>query len=752
MDPEYLKEHGVDVEALGLSVADAGPEPKPPKPPMCERCHLLLHEHSGKSIFHPSIDSIKDTLMESPYKYNHVYHVIDAADFPMSILPEIHKFLDLMPLRTKNRRSTVGRFFHDQKTELSFIITRSDLLAPTKAQVDRLLPYLQAVLRDVLGRSARNVRLGNIRCVSARRSWWTKELKEDIWKRGGAGWMIGKVNVGKSQLFEAVFPKGRMNLSPSEHQIAVDMFPNKNKNAISPETMASTPSIRGAERHLSLQDDVLDTYALLPPAPKEIQYPEMPLVSDLPGTTASPIRVPFGNGRGELIDMPGLERTQLEHYVREEHRKHLIMKNRIVPEQMVIKPGQSLLIGGLIRITPRDPAPVVLSYAFTPIEPHLTATEKAIGIQEQTSDVNVENIAVPGTGEKIKLAGSFPLKWDVTKQRTGPITRKDSVHLDVERLPYRVLSADILIDGVGWVEVTAQVRTKQLLAPSADPIRAAVAAAAAANPPQPEGEGEGREERIPPQSQSEPFEESLSAFGKAFEKPETTADDANEQEEQMMEDTYASQPEEEESDQPQSQPEQPEEPLAALERLGALTEDPNKQPTMKQTPSPLAEAQETYQSQYRPEPDDGMTALERLEALAEDPSKKKKQQRTPLSPPMRTPPPTPEEPESGFDFATEWTRPQDPWQNLEQEPQEPNWPIIDVYSPEGKFIGYRRPLNGWMLNKPKVTAAQKRKRPRKSMKGAKKLEKQRMRERVGGGGHYGGSGGGGGYGGSGSQG
>lgn len=636
--------------------------------------------------------------MESPYKYNHVYHVIDAADFPMSILPEINKFLDLMPLRTKNRRSTIGRFYHGQKTELSFIITRSDLLAPTKPQVDRLLPYLQTVLRDVLGRSGRNVRLGNVRCVSARRSWWTKELREDIWKRGGAGWMIGKVNVGKSQLFEAVFPKGRMNLSPSEHQIAVPLYPNRNNNSLTAENIAPTPSIWGAEKHLPLQDDVLDAYSLLPPAPKEIQYPEMPLVSDLPGTTASPIRVPYGNGRGELIDMPGLERTQLEQHVREEHRKHLIMKTRIVPEQMVIKPGQSLLIGGLIRITPRDPAPVVLSYAFTPIDPHLTATEKAIAIQEQTSDVNVENIAVPGTGEKIKLAGSFPLKWDVTKQRTGPITRKDAVHLDVERLPYRVLSADILIDGVGWVEVTAQVRTKQLLAPSADPIRTAVAA----NRPQPEGEREGQEK----------------------------------------------------SNLPQSQPERPEETLSALERLESLTEDSDKKPTVKQTPSPLPEAQESYQYQPQSEPEKEMTALERLEALAEDPSKKKKMQKQTLLPPStRTPPPTPEEPgTTEFDIASEWSRPRDPWQNQEQEPQEPNWPIIDVYSPEGKFIGYRRPLNGWMLNKPRVTAAQKRKRPRKSMKGAKKHEKQRLRELEGGsgrhsgGGHYSGgrySGGGG---------
>ena len=566
--------------------------------------------------------------MESPWKYNHVYHVMDAADFPMSILPDINTLLDLMPLRSKNRRSRAVRYYHDQKVEMSFIITRSDLLAPTKEQVDRILPYLQQVLRDLLGRTGRNVRLGNIRLVSSRRSWWTKELKEDIWKRGGAGWMIGKVNVGKSQLFEAVFPKGRMGWRPSEHQLSVDLY----KSRPDPETQPA----REPDRSL---DDSFDPYSLLPPAPAETEYPEMPLVSDLPGTTASPIRVPFGNGRGELIDMPGLERTKLEHYVKEEHRLSLIMKHRIVPEQMVIKPGQSLLIGGFIRITPRQPGPIVLSYAFTPIEPHLTATDKAIDIQAQTSEVNVENIAVPGTGEKTKLAGSFQLKWDVTKQRSGPLTRKDAIGLSVDRLPYRVLSADIVIEGVGWVEVTAQVRLKELMARR--PANAATT------------ETSGVEWPEPSASESEPERE-----------------------------------------------------LTALERLEALAEGPAK----KQTPPPAP----------APQPQSGLTALERLEALAEDPKKKKQkqlQQQKQAEKALND--------ESGFD---DFAGAQQQGEPQAWEDQDLNWPVVDVFSPEGKFISCRRPMNGWILNKPKVKPEHKKSRPRKSMKGAKKLAKQRARQ------------------------
>ena len=62
--------------------------------PVCDRCHKLKHHHSGQSIQHPSIQSIQDTILESPHKYNHIYHVVDAADFPMSLIPGL--FLSLI--------------------------------------------------------------------------------------------------------------------------------------------------------------------------------------------------------------------------------------------------------------------------------------------------------------------------------------------------------------------------------------------------------------------------------------------------------------------------------------------------------------------------------------------------------------------------------------------------------------------------------------------------------------------------------
>lgn len=437
-------------------------------------------------------------LDETPYKYNHIYHVIDAADFPMSIIPDLNRLLNVSPLRSKNRRSKTGKFYQDRIAEVSFIIARSDLLAPLKEQVDSLMPYFRLTLRDALGKSAAGMRLGNIHCVSVKRDWWTKELKEEVWKRGGAGWMVGKVNVGKSHLFNCIFPKGRKTISPESESTPQQLSPiiseksrnddpgNANLETSNNDKFDETHSknieeIKETEQIVELatenqaltdmkqsiipepdeNDTPLDTESLLFPAPLEVDYPTMPIVSDLPGTTISPIRLLYGNGKGELIDLPGLQRGGLEEHVKPTYHSSLLMRSRLQPEQLVILPGQSLLLGGFIRITPTSPDITILAHAFTSIQPHLTNTEKAIGTQTETRESFVLNIALPGTGSKIASAGKFLLKWDVTKKRTGPVTAHDAGRVGLNQLPYQVIGTDILIEGCGWVELAAQVSKRR---------------------------------------------------------------------------------------------------------------------------------------------------------------------------------------------------------------------------------------------------------------------------------------------------
>ncbi|KAI5369147.1 putative P-loop containing nucleoside triphosphate hydrolase [Septoria linicola] len=513
----------------------ATPEAEPAdidKPLLCDRCHDLIHQSKGQSILHPSMESIREIIESSPHRDNHIYHVLDAADFPMSLIPNLISTLDLPRLRTQNRRSKSKQYIRGRTADISFIITRSDLLAPRKEDVDRLMPYLQEVLRDALGRAGKNLRLGNVRCVSAKRGWWTPQVKEEIWKRGGAGWVVGKVNVGKSALFEVVYPKGR-GVKPDAqvkldkvrqrgalNQPAVDrvttrdqpddagigdsmldaaeswldaleqqpsssggMMSNQGKQDTQVQApdrgfdVSSADSTGGFQSHSpteqpfieeeTAEDDEDAELSLLPPAQQETAYPHMPIVSSLPGTTASPIRIPFGNGKGELIDLPGVQRSSMETHIRPEHRSSLVMKSRIVPEQITLHAGRSLLLGGIIRITPKTEDLTFLVYPFTPLTPHAARTDKTIAIQTGFNedgtpyDGTIENIGTDSAKKRIKRAGTFKIEWDATSKRTGSLTDRTAGKRKVDDLPFIVYSADILIEGVGWVEIACQVRSRK---------------------------------------------------------------------------------------------------------------------------------------------------------------------------------------------------------------------------------------------------------------------------------------------------
>ena len=426
--------------------------------PVCDRCHRLLHHHSNEPATHITVQSVHNILQDSPHKHNHIYHVLDAADFPLSLIPSLQKTLSLSPQRSRNRRAATSHYQGGRKADITYIITRSDLLAPTKDQVDKLMPYLVQVLRDAIGGSAEHVRLGNVRCVSSKRGWWTRSVKEDIWKRGGAGWMVGKANVGKSSLLETVFPKGHSAATTLDHAMAASEGTKDQRNP-----MFEKPFITSPERKTRWEDEILMANgSLLPPAQVEQDYPTLPIVSNLPGTTAAPIRNVFGSGKGELIDLPGLNRGDLHSFVVEQNREKLVMDHRIKTKQLTIKPGQSLLVGGLITITPMEPDVVFLAYPFVPMPTHVTSRDKAKVMIEQESFPEKTSIARPGISRRMLHAGTFPLKWDVTRDRAGPLTRKSAVGLSTKVLPFVVVSVDILVEGCGWIELVAQVRKRSL--------------------------------------------------------------------------------------------------------------------------------------------------------------------------------------------------------------------------------------------------------------------------------------------------
>jgi len=196
----------------------------------------------------------------------------------------------------------------------------------------------------------------------------------------------------------------------------------------------------------------------------------MPLTSALPGTTASPIRIPYGSSRGELIDLPGIARTNLDTYVLPALRPSLVMRSRPKPVQLSIKPGQSLLLGGgLVRITPAFPADAVfLAHCFVPLHAHVTATAKAEAVQAGERVIGGGAGGGPSVvdtevakGKFARVGRGFGLSWDVTKKRTGPLTDPTAAKLRVGQLPFTIWGADVVVEGVGWVEIAVQVSKRR---------------------------------------------------------------------------------------------------------------------------------------------------------------------------------------------------------------------------------------------------------------------------------------------------
>ena len=113
-------------------------------------------------------------------------------------------------------------------------------------------------------------------------------------------------------------------------------------------------------------------------------------------------------------------------------------------------------------MTPSDDL-IVMCYNFTPLGEHVTSTEKAVSIQAQLPGVGngVSTILAEGMGTRVRSAGKVQLAWDVTRWRAGPVVRKEAGGMRVENLAWRVVGADVLIEGVGWVEVVAQIRRKR---------------------------------------------------------------------------------------------------------------------------------------------------------------------------------------------------------------------------------------------------------------------------------------------------
>lgn len=316
-------------------------------PPVCIRCHSMIHYHRAPPLpSYPTLDTLTNLLQSSPHKRNHIYHLIDAADLPMSLIPNLRNHL----YTHLDREITRG-------LSISYVVTRSDLLMPLESQVKSLMTWIKKVVKDALpegekveGREVED----RIHVVSARKGWGIGRIKQETKHREGGVWVVGAVNVGKSRLVREVWPEfGQGRAGSLEEANELDLLPEILEEVPEEEETLSDIDEAGPKETEANQAE-----------PKEKQKQDRgfplqvpPTVSDIPGTTAAPIRVVYrtaGTGGkksvGELIDLPGLERwvgfgkKGLLPFVRDDKRKEFGMETKVNPEQYTIKPGKSFLL------------------------------------------------------------------------------------------------------------------------------------------------------------------------------------------------------------------------------------------------------------------------------------------------------------------------------------------------------------------------------------------------------------------------
>ena len=147
-------------------------------------------------------------------------------------------------------------------------------------------------------------------------------------------------------------------------------------------------------------------------------------VSKFPGTTLDNIKIPLNNGH-YLIDTPGIIQSgQIAHKLQPEELKYAIPQKEIKPKTYQLNEGQTLFVGGLVRLDivkkDTDNRVGITSYFENNLYLHRTKT------------INANNIYQKHVGELLK-----------------PPTNK----VDFDLVAHKFITkekSDLVIEGLGW--------------------------------------------------------------------------------------------------------------------------------------------------------------------------------------------------------------------------------------------------------------------------------------------------------------
>ncbi|KAG0128873.1 hypothetical protein HOY82DRAFT_611589 [Tuber indicum] len=477
-------------------------------PLVCGRCYGIRYHHRASELpAYPTLHTLTNLMQNSPHTQNHIYHLIDAADLPMSLQPGLreHLYQNLpKPLR--------------HGLTISYVVTRADILMASQRQISSLMTYIKKRIKDALPEDEKvESVVDKIHVISVRNGWGVGRVKDEIRSRAGGVWIIGGINVGKSRFVKEMWPEGGES-RPVTREEAEEC-------GILPEGGGGTGVKAVKEEVEKRQRKGRYEYSFDP-------LRIAPTVSDVPGTTAAPIKIAYqvsgrsGKVWGEMIDLPGFERwvgygkNGLLKYVRPELRTAVAMNKLVKRRQYTIKAGQSMILGGLIIITPRINSrggQVVLATPFTNLPVHIASTYKSLKWLEHPEPESVDHLYYPAP-TTVPLPESLvpgkPPKWSKSSTSSPPPTAglplphhhkitsapnykgtpprpeepfippllpphfasagvvqiTDDVTLqcnprlsarELNGLPYVILGRDVLLDGIGWVELNIQISKNQ---------------------------------------------------------------------------------------------------------------------------------------------------------------------------------------------------------------------------------------------------------------------------------------------------
>lgn len=445
---------------------------------ICQRCFKLKYYSSALNVTVPE-DEYLHHLRHLKEKRALILLVVDVTDFPGSLFPDLSSLIK-------------------QGNPIFIVANKIDLLAGYSTRdLSRLGEHMRAVGME---RSLQGCQVTQVLFVSAKEGTGIRSLTRSIvthWGNRGDVYLLGCTNVGKSSLFNHLLwslcgaQPGQW--SPADELTApaatISQWPGTTLDLLSFPIMSMgkrrrllAQARRRKKQNLSLDGEDIDHLTQWPPS----SISAAPIQGDFPDTEeVPPVHAPVDviqvdevleeiglrkklsqtdqrqpvatssidtassdarpQHRFWLHDTPGaVNSTQLINLLTTEELKLCLPQKPLVPRTFILKPGQTLLIGGLARLdyTQGDVSAYFTVFCSSRIPIHATRLDKADTVYSK--NLGGPLLMVPcGDAERLSW---FPALLGEEHTVTG--------------VGWKSSCADIVLSSAGWVAVTMGVDMK----------------------------------------------------------------------------------------------------------------------------------------------------------------------------------------------------------------------------------------------------------------------------------------------------